>query len=494
LGVAAAPAATIAIDPKPLFDISPWLYMQFMEPLGTTDSSVEASWDYDADDWRKDLVAVTRDLAPGMVRYGGNFSQYYKWREGVGPAAARPRMRNYDWGGWETNRVGTHEFVDFCRRVNAEPLYCVNFLSDGRKPLWKTREGNRSGDAREAADWVAYCNDPDHRERRAHGAPEPYNVKVWQIGNETSYGVERFTKDEAIAHTIDFAKAMRGRDRSLKLIGWGDWLRPADRSLWAADMLARAGEHLDYIAVHLMGQRPKRADTVLKGTRYQKAPEQAWAELIELSADVEKKIELLEQVVASVRSQAGIAVTEGHLSLPPHNANPILTEWLSSVYHARSMNIYQRHGDKVKIATAADFCGNRWTVNAVLMVTPKGASYLTPAGSVMRLFGRYNGKQGIAAKAPSSLDVAASRTGNRIWLHVANLDFRSSVEAALSIEELRIARGRVFEIAPEDPRETVSQDQPHVFRPKERTLAGGPACRWRFPARSVSAVELECEA
>ena len=81
--------------------------MQFMEPLGLTDSSVEASWDWDADAWRRDFVAATADLAPDVIRYGGLFSRYYKWREGVGPPARRPPMRNYVWGGWERNRVGT---------------------------------------------------------------------------------------------------------------------------------------------------------------------------------------------------------------------------------------------------------------------------------------------------------------------------------------------------------------------------------------------------
>jgi len=60
--------------------------------------------------------------------------------------------------------VGTHEFVDFCRRAGAEPFYCISFLSNGEK-----RYGDRAGDAREAADWVSYANDPDHRERRANG-------------------------------------------------------------------------------------------------------------------------------------------------------------------------------------------------------------------------------------------------------------------------------------------------------------------------------------
>ena len=65
--------------------------------------------------------------------------------------------------------MGTHEFVDFCQRVNAEPMYCVNFLGDGEKRYQTMPEGNRTGDAREAADWVSYTNDPDHVEIKANG-------------------------------------------------------------------------------------------------------------------------------------------------------------------------------------------------------------------------------------------------------------------------------------------------------------------------------------
>ncbi len=132
---------TITIDPTPQFAISPWLYIQFMEPLGTSDSSVEAVWDYDADDWRKDFVDVVRDLAPNVMRFGGLYSRHYKWREGVGPVAKRPAARNCVWSGKKTNRVGTHEFVSFCRRVGAEPMYCVNFPGNGDPRYTKTRDG-----------------------------------------------------------------------------------------------------------------------------------------------------------------------------------------------------------------------------------------------------------------------------------------------------------------------------------------------------------------
>ena len=93
--------SSIPVDPKPLFELSPYLYMQFMEPLGATDGSVEAAWDHSRDQWREDVVAVTRALGPPMMRWGGIFADFYRWREGVGPRAARPPMLNLLWGGIE---------------------------------------------------------------------------------------------------------------------------------------------------------------------------------------------------------------------------------------------------------------------------------------------------------------------------------------------------------------------------------------------------------
>src|SRR3954451_18813428 len=122
----------IVVDPTPQFELSPYLYMQFMEPLGATDGSVEAAWDHLSNNWRGDVLDATRDLAPGMMRWGGIFSDYYRWREGVGPRESRKPVVNLLWGGIESNQVGTGEFVDFCRAVGADPLVCVNFESDGR--------------------------------------------------------------------------------------------------------------------------------------------------------------------------------------------------------------------------------------------------------------------------------------------------------------------------------------------------------------------------
>ena len=55
---------TLAVDPNPIFDLSPGLYMQFMEPLGATDGSVAAAWNDHWHDWKREVVKLTRELAP----------------------------------------------------------------------------------------------------------------------------------------------------------------------------------------------------------------------------------------------------------------------------------------------------------------------------------------------------------------------------------------------------------------------------------------------
>ena len=496
----------ISIDPSPRFEISPYMYMQFMEPLGNTDGSVEAGWDYDRDDWREDLIETVRDLAPDSLRWGGAFIRYYKWREGVGPVKRRPPMFNYVWGGRESNRVGTHEIVDFCRRVGAEPLMCTNLLSDGVRAYWKTIHGeDRRSDAQEAADWVSYANDPDSRERIAHGQKEPYNIRLWQLGNESSYLYEDgFPLKEAVAHARDFARAMKERDPSIEIIGWGDVRNPEklrpdtpkddpDIQFWAPEMLQGAGEFMDHIAMHMMGIYPK-DDDILTGFEYWKDPERAWAKFLELGEIADFRLQAMKDLLDSLGSEVGIAVTEGHLSLSPYNANQSLTHWLSAAYHARVMITYLKHADRVKICTGADFCGNRWTVNAVMMPVPRGKSFLLPVGSIMRLFKKYKGTHGVSVdQAPADLDVAASRVSDKVYIHVLNTRYDDPVEAELSVAGTAVQGGRVYEIAPESPMAYVFQNTPDVFQPVEKEIPPGPAVKWTFPKASVSVVELDIQ-
>jgi alpha-L-arabinofuranosidase len=472
----------ITVDPTPRFELSPYLFMQFMEPLGATDGSVEAAWDHLRQDWREDVVAITRELGPTMMRWGGIFADFYRWQEGVGPRDRRPPMLNLLWGGIESNQVGTFEFVDLCRRVAAEPLICVNFESDGRKQYMNIRGQPRTADASEAAAWVAYCNDPENRERKAHGHVEPLAVRHWQIGNETSYDKNGFDLETAARKTVDFARSMRAADPSIRLIAWGD-------SGWAARMAEIAGEHVHYLAFHHMFDPDSPRQPVLRGEAYRRDADAAWTQLMAAWQTADAKIR-------SVRDSLGgrkipLAMTECHFVVPGRDRGDVLASWAAGVSYARILNTHQRHGDVLKIATAADFCGTRWQNNAVIIPTPKGnnRAYLQPVARVMQLYRHHIGSHEVSVTGtPDGLDVVASRRENTVYLHVANTVRTRSVSASIRIGGRAPVGGRVFEISADPAVEVSYLNAPDVMKIVEKPLSANGA--WEFPAASVSALEL----
>ena len=472
----------LRIDPRPTHAISPYLYMQFMEPLGVTDSSVAAAWDDAHECWRTDVVEVTRRLAPPLIRWGGILSAYYRWREAVGPRDRRKPMLNLHWGGVETNQVGTHEFVDFCRQVGADPFFCVNFESEGSPKWQRTPQGDvRSAGPEEAAEWVDYCNNPSSTERQRNGAPDPLNVRLWQIGNETSYGKDRFDVDTAARRTVAFAKAMRTVDPSIALIGWGD-------DGWVTRMLEIAGEHLQYIAFH-HHFKSGLPDSPLQGTLYRNDPDLTWHHLMHAWKSLDAQLSMMRENIKG--HDVRLAMTEGHFALPGRNRCEVLSTWAAGVANARVLNVQARHADILGISTLADFCGTRWQTNALMIPVPRGQAFMMPVAGVMNLPRHHVGERAAVVEGvPVSLDVTASRTDKRIFLHVVNTERSRSISARLAVSGMKIAAGRLFTHATE-PEFEVMEDTPGVLEPVEQTLAEGG--RWTFPAASVTAIELDLD-
>jgi alpha-N-arabinofuranosidase len=471
----------LEIDPMPRFELSPYLYMQFMEPLGTTDGSVDAAWDFNQNCWRQDVIDITKELSPTMLRWGGCFISYYRWKEGVGPMAQRKPMLNQLWGGIYNNQVGTHEFVDFCHQVGMEPLICVNFESDFRKNWAVSPSGkDRSGDAAEAAEWVDYCNNPANEMRRQHGHREPYGVKFWQIGNETSYG-DSIDVEMAAKKTLSFAKSMRKADPSIQLIGWGE-------GDWAQKMFEIAGEELQYLAFH-NGFGPGGEDSPLRGIEYRKDWAKSWEYFMNAYKTQQNKIQDMRERVAGL--DIPLVITESHFFLPGRNRNEALSAWAAGVSNARILNVHERNGDLIKVATLADFCGTRWQNNAVIIPTPigSGKSFMMPVAMVMALYRKHMGQNSVKVTSfPPDLDVTASRTGCRIFLHVVNTNRTQSIPAQFKVRGNTITSGRSFCIALE-PDYEVFEYKPEITNPKESAIPRGGA--WTFPAASVSAVELK---
>ncbi len=145
-----------------------------------------------------DEVAMAKAMETPLVRFGGNFTSSYHWRDGIGPQDKRVSMLNIAWGIPEYNTFGTDEFLHFCDLIGAEPQVALNL---------------GSGTPQEAADWVRYIDDHWHQ----------HSGLLWELGNELwgDWNVGWPTIDEVAGRTLAFSKAIRAVDPSAKLIATG---------------------------------------------------------------------------------------------------------------------------------------------------------------------------------------------------------------------------------------------------------------------------------
>lgn len=159
--------------------ISKYIYSHFAEHLGNGiyggfyvgDTSTIPN----TNGVRNDVIAALRKMKIPALRWpGGCFADTYHWKDGIGPKDKRPEIVNKWWGGvTEDNSFGTHEFLNMCELLGAEPYISGNV---------------GSGTVQELADWVQYISsdnkNPMSALRKANGRDKPWSVGFWGVGNE----------------------------------------------------------------------------------------------------------------------------------------------------------------------------------------------------------------------------------------------------------------------------------------------------------------------
>jgi alpha-N-arabinofuranosidase len=242
-----AKQAIIKLDPdRTVGNISPLIYGNFVEHLGRCvyggvyepDSPLA-----DVEGLRADVIAAARDLNVTITRYpGGNFVSNYHWQDGVGPE--RIPRQELAWARLETNEFGTHEFMDFVRKIDSEPYFAVNL---------------GTGTIEEAQRWVEYTNiesGPYYAElRRQHGQATPYNIKYWSLGNEMDghWQMGHLNAEDYAKKAREAAKLMKWTDPSIKLVAAGssNYTREADPNSWNVTVLNELKDVVDYLAIHI---------------------------------------------------------------------------------------------------------------------------------------------------------------------------------------------------------------------------------------------------
>ena len=197
----------------------------------------------DEDGFRGDVLELVRELNVPIVRYpGGNFVSGYNWEDGVGPVENRPKRLDLAWGTTEPNTFGTNEFMKWCKKANAECMMAVNL-------------GTGTPDS--ARNLVEYMNHKGNSAwsdlRKAHGYSEPWDVKLWCLGNEMD-GAWQMGAKTAVEYgrlANEASKMMKWTDDRIETVLCGSSSRNSPTfGEWEAQALEVAYDSVDYISLH----------------------------------------------------------------------------------------------------------------------------------------------------------------------------------------------------------------------------------------------------
>ena len=226
--------------------IDPRIYGSFIEHLGrAVYGGIYEPGHPQADElgFRKDVLALVKRLGVPIVRYpGGNFVSGFNWEDSVGPAESRPSRLDLAWFTRESNAVGLHEFTRWAQKAGADVMYAVNL-------------GTRGPDA--ARNLVEYANHPggsyysDMRIR--NGAKDPFNIKLWCLGNEMDgpWQMGHKTAYEYGRTANEAAKLMKWVDPSIELVACGSSSSEMPTfGDWELTMLDECYENIDYVSLH----------------------------------------------------------------------------------------------------------------------------------------------------------------------------------------------------------------------------------------------------
>ena len=211
----------------------------------------------DEQGFRKDTLELVRELNVPVVRYpGGNFVSGYKWEDGVGPRADRPKRIDLAWSVVETNEVGLNEFSDWAKKANTEVMMAINLGTRG---------------VAEAMELLEYCNldqGTHYSElRKAHGYEKPHEIKLWCLGNEMDgpWQIGHKTAEEYGRLANETAKVLKGIDPSIELVVCGSSGSGMPTfGDWEATVLDHCYDSVDYISLHTYyGDRDRDSETFL---------------------------------------------------------------------------------------------------------------------------------------------------------------------------------------------------------------------------------------
>ncbi len=423
-----------------------------------------------------EMVRLSRALKTPLLRYGGNYTSGYHWRDGTGPMDKRVSMINQAWGIPEYNHFGTDEFLRFCELIDAEPQICLNL---------------GSGTPQEAADWVKYVN--SKWGDRGGGL-------LWELGNELwgDWQIGRPTLEQVAGRTKAFSDAILKVDPRARLIATGQ--DPDRHKEWNAALLTLAPQPFSYIATHFVV-----GDRVVK--KNPSADFRIRARLA-LPVALERLLRSMNEQIAAhpgARDKVKLAFTEwlfaGESERVPHFDN-----MGGALCAAGFLNTLMRVADFTPIS---DMTG---LVEFGGMLKRRSTVYAVPAYWAFRMYSNsdinrlvetraqvesYDVREG-NSRIPEILDVpyldvvsALNEAGDKLTLFCVNRKTTGAISAKLKISGFRPASATAVELRAGSVFAQNNEWRPNAIRPKTIEIeTTGESLDYVFPPASVTVLTL----
>ena len=443
---------------------------------------------------RSDVVEALKKLKTPNLRWpGGCFADTYHWKDGIGPKDQRPSMLNVWWGGVvEDNSFGTHDFLDMCELIGAEPYLSANV---------------GSGTVQEVADWVQYTTHPGGSPmpelRKQNGREKPWHVAYWGIGNE-AWGCGGNMTAEYYANVYrQYATFMTDWSNSGKIFRIASGAASGDYH-WT-EVLMRDIPHnlLEGVALHhysVIDWGKKGPATGFTEEQYFTTMQRAlqMEELVTRHSTIMDRYDP-EKKIALVVDEWG-----GWYDVEPGTNGAFLYQqntMRDAVLAGATLNIFNNHSDRVRMANLAQ------TINVLqaVILTDGEKMLLTPTYHVMEMYNVHQdatmlpvqvktGSYVFENQSLPAVSASASKDKNGVMhISLVNIDAQKQQDVMLDIfgASLASVSGRILSSGKIQDHNTF--DQPEKVKPavfKGATLKGN-SLTVKMPPFSVVVLELK---
>ena len=422
-----------------------------------------------------DAVAMARALDTPLVRFGGNFTSFYHWKNGIGPGDQRVSMRNQAWGIPEYNTFGTDEFLHFCSLIGARPQIALNL---------------GSGTPEEAAAWVRYVD--EHWTR--------HSGLLWELGNELwgNWNLGYPTFGQLAARTLAFSSAVRAVDPHARLIATG--ADPDGFATWNATQLANPAGTFDYLSAHFVVTN---TDTQMSHASTAFIDEAAFALPVELGRRLVQEQQQIDRFPAFAR-KAHVAFTEW-LFIGHRPGTPNFINLGGAIDTAGFLNMLMRHAP---VSPISDMTG---IMEFAGIWKKRSQVYAAPGYYALRMFatahprrpvvvdtesGSYSVRHGVSRLPDIAgipyLDVFAALddSGSTLTLFCVNRSLDTDIPADIHIDgfapsgavDVQTLRGESIDASNDE------DDPDQVIPQQSRGAVTDGALRHTFPHISVTVI------